>query len=195
MRNRYLELARAAPARFRVVDATQKLDQVCEAARRGTREGARPRARCRRDEHASTATMVRPAPCGEVVAAFAAGRLAHGLLIHEDPGAGGSGTRALDRAAGQLPRTRSRAPCGECQQCRWIAADQHPDVTRLSPAGRIAVHPHRGGARAHRRPVAHSAWQGYKVAILSPADALHSMPRKRCSRLSKNRRRAPCCCW
>jgi dTMP kinase len=32
VRNRYLELARAAPDRFRVVDATQPLDQVAEAA-------------------------------------------------------------------------------------------------------------------------------------------------------------------
>jgi dTMP kinase len=32
VRNRYLELARAAPARFRIVDATHELDQVCQAA-------------------------------------------------------------------------------------------------------------------------------------------------------------------
>jgi dTMP kinase len=32
VRNRYLELARAYPTRFRVVDATAKLDQVCDAA-------------------------------------------------------------------------------------------------------------------------------------------------------------------
>jgi dTMP kinase len=32
VRNRYLELARASPQRFRVIDATAKLDQVCEAA-------------------------------------------------------------------------------------------------------------------------------------------------------------------
>src|SRR3954470_10427522 len=32
VRNRYLELARAYPVRFRVVDATAKLEQVCEAA-------------------------------------------------------------------------------------------------------------------------------------------------------------------
>jgi len=32
VRNRYLELARAAPARFRVVDATARLDEVCDAA-------------------------------------------------------------------------------------------------------------------------------------------------------------------
>ena len=32
VRNRYLELAKAYPDRFRVIDATAKLDQVCEAA-------------------------------------------------------------------------------------------------------------------------------------------------------------------
>ncbi len=32
VRNRYLELAKAAPARIRIVDATKPLDQVCEAA-------------------------------------------------------------------------------------------------------------------------------------------------------------------
>ena len=32
VRNRYLELAKAYPNRFRVIDATAKLDQVCDAA-------------------------------------------------------------------------------------------------------------------------------------------------------------------
>jgi dTMP kinase len=32
VRNRYLELARMEPTRFRVIDATTKLDQVCDAA-------------------------------------------------------------------------------------------------------------------------------------------------------------------
>jgi dTMP kinase len=32
VRNRYLELARSNPQRFRIVDATAKLDDVCEAA-------------------------------------------------------------------------------------------------------------------------------------------------------------------
>jgi dTMP kinase len=32
VRTRYLELARAAPERFRIVDATQRLEQVCQAA-------------------------------------------------------------------------------------------------------------------------------------------------------------------
>ena len=32
VRNRYLDLAKASPQRFRIIDATVKLDQVCEAA-------------------------------------------------------------------------------------------------------------------------------------------------------------------
>jgi len=32
VRNRYLELARAAPKRFRIIDATQPLERVCQAA-------------------------------------------------------------------------------------------------------------------------------------------------------------------
>ena len=32
VRNRYLELARVAPQRFRIIDATDKLEQVCDAA-------------------------------------------------------------------------------------------------------------------------------------------------------------------
>jgi dTMP kinase len=32
VRTRYLELARAAPKRFRIIDATQPLEQVCQAA-------------------------------------------------------------------------------------------------------------------------------------------------------------------
>ena len=32
VRNRYLEIARSAPARFSIIDATAKLDDVCQAA-------------------------------------------------------------------------------------------------------------------------------------------------------------------
>jgi dTMP kinase len=32
VRTRYLELARGAPKRFRIIDATQPLEQVCQAA-------------------------------------------------------------------------------------------------------------------------------------------------------------------
>jgi DNA polymerase-3 subunit delta' len=112
------------------------------------------------------------APCGEVNAAIAAERLAHGLLIHEDPGAGGM---QLARWIAQRVNCRepSRAPCGECQECRWIDADQHPDVTVLAPeedSQYIKIEPVRE-LIADLTLTAHG--RGYKVAIFSPADALH----------------------
>ena len=114
----------------------------------------------------------RPA-CEEVAAAFAAGRLAHALLVHEDPGAGGL---ELARWIAQLVncRERGRAPCGRCQECQWIAADQHPDVARLSPqedSQYILIEAVRD-LIAELSLTAHG--QGYKVAILAPADALHA---------------------
>ena len=108
----------------------------------------------------------------EVNAALAAERLAHGLLIHEDPGAGG-----LDLARWIAQRVNcrdaARAPCGECQECRWIAADQHPDVTRLSPEGdstQILIQSVRDLA-ADLSLTSHG--RGYKVAIVSPAEAMN----------------------
>jgi len=112
------------------------------------------------------------APRNEVRAALAADRLAHGLLVHEDPGAGGL---EFARWVAQLLncRERARAPCGECQECRWIAADQHPDVTRLSPEGdstQILIQAVRDLA-ADLALTAHG--RGYKIAIIAPADAMN----------------------
>jgi DNA polymerase-3 subunit delta' len=121
-------------------------------------------------------TDVRPAwferPQREIASALAAGRLAHGLLLHEDRGAGGL---EFARWIAQLVNCtdRARAPCGECRQCRWIAADQHPDVTRLSPeedSQYIRIEQ----VRALIEDMSLTAHgQGYKVAILTPADALY----------------------
>ncbi|HET7809534.1 MAG TPA: DNA polymerase III subunit [Steroidobacteraceae bacterium] len=110
-------------------------------------------------------------PQAAMRAAFSSGRLMHGVLIHEDPGAGGL---LLARWIAQLVNCRdtTRAPCGECQDCKWIAADQHPDVLRLSPEEdsiQIKIEAVRAliaelGLTAHGR--------GYKVAILTPAHAM-----------------------
>lgn len=112
----------------------------------------------------------RPA-CQEVEAALAAGRLAHGILIHEDRGAGGL---ALARWIAQRVNCRNanRAPCGECQECQWIAADQHPDVTRLSPeeGSNYILTEQVRDLIAELSLTAHG--QGYKVALIAPADAL-----------------------
>jgi len=109
---------------------------------------------------------------GEVNAAIEAGRLAHGLLLHEDPGAGG-----LELARWIAQRVNcsepKRAPCGECQNCKWVDVGQHPDVTHLSPeedSEYIKIEPVRE-LIADLALTAHG--RGYKVAILSPADALY----------------------
>jgi DNA polymerase III subunit delta' len=112
------------------------------------------------------------APIAELNAAFLAQRLAHGILIHEDPGAGG-----LELARWIAMRVNcadaARAPCGECQSCRWLTAGQHPDVTRLSPEGdssQILIQPVRE-LSADLALTAHG--KGYKVAIVSPAEAMN----------------------
>jgi DNA polymerase-3 subunit delta' len=112
------------------------------------------------------------AATAEVDSAFAAQRLAHGILIHEDPGAGG-----LELARWIAQRVNcsdsARAPCGECQSCRWVALDQHPDVTRLSPEGdsaQILIQAVRD-LSADLALTAHG--KGYKVAIVRPAEAMN----------------------
>jgi len=110
-------------------------------------------------------------PQADMRAAVASGRLAHGVLIHEDPGAGGL---LLARWVAQLVNCREskRAPCGECQECRWIAADQHPDVLRLSPE-EDSIQIKIDAVRALIAELALTAHgHGYKVAIFAPAHAL-----------------------
>ena len=112
------------------------------------------------------------ASVAEVNKAFDADRLAHGILIHEDPGAGGF---ELARWIAQRVNCLhpQRAPCGECQPCKWVASDQHPDVTRLSPEGessQILIQAVRDLA-ADLSLTAHG--RGYKVAIVSPAEAMN----------------------
>jgi DNA polymerase-3 subunit delta' len=111
----------------------------------------------------------------EVNAAYSAQRLAHGILIHEDPGAGGFELARwiAQRVNCVSPKEAGRAPCGECQSCRWVAADQHPDVTRLSPEGeskQILIQSVRD-LSADMALTAHG--RGYKIAIISPADAMN----------------------
>src|SRR5687767_577703 len=112
------------------------------------------------------------APRDQINAALTAERLAHGLLIHVDAGAGGL---ALARWIAQRVNCRepARAPCGQWQECRWITADQHPDVTRLSPEGestQILIQSVRD-LSADLALTAHA--RGYKVAIISPAEAMN----------------------
>jgi len=105
-------------------------------------------------------------------AAFRADRMPHGLLIHEAPGAGGDWL-ATWIAQLVLCTQGERAPCGECNACRRVAAGQHPDLLELrlqeeskqirieqvrELAQDLALTPHQGG---------------YRVGVISPADALN----------------------
>ena len=114
----------------------------------------------------------RPA-CQEVEVAFAAGRLTHGILIHEDPGAGGL---ELARWIAQRLNCQGakRAPCGECQQCQWIATDQHPDVTRLSPLEDSQYILTEAVRDLISELSLTSHGRGYKVAVISPAETLYA---------------------
>ncbi len=113
------------------------------------------------------------APREEIDSALRAGRLAHGLLIHEDAGAGGlEFARWVAQRVNCTDQSRA-APCGECRQCKWIAADQHPDVTLLKPEGesvQILIQPIRDLA-ADLSLTAHG--HGYKIAVIAPADAMN----------------------
>lgn len=110
--------------------------------------------------------------CAEVKSAWAAGRLAHGLVVHEDPGAGGA---PFARWVAQLVNCRhgDRAPCGDCQECRWVDSGQHPDLTLVGPeedSVQILIEQVRALV-ADLSLTAHGS--GYKVAIVSPAEAMN----------------------
>ena len=94
------------------------------------------------------------------------------LLIHDQRGAGGE---ALAQFAVRLLLCRSSpAPCGECRDCRQLAAGQHPDFYAVSPtedsrqirieqirelSEQLSMTSH-GGAGA--------------LALITPADALNA---------------------
>jgi len=88
-------------------------------------------------------------------------RFPHSLILQ---GARGIGAAWLAGwiAAALLCTESTRAPCGECRACRWVANGEHPDLTVLDTdeqskqirieqvrelAANLALHAHQGGAR------------------------------------------------
>jgi DNA polymerase III subunit delta' len=105
-------------------------------------------------------------------AAFVAGRMPHALLIHEAPGAGGEWL-ALWAARLVLCEHPHKAPCGECRACRRVLARAHPDLMFLGleeESKQIRIEQVRE-LSAELSLTSHGG--GYKVAIVSPADALN----------------------
>jgi DNA polymerase III subunit delta' len=107
-----------------------------------------------------------------LTAAHRAGRLAHALLIHEAPGAGGDWL-AHWAARLALCEQGAQAPCGRCAACRRVLAWQHPDLRRVMPledSRQIRIEQVRDLA-AELALTSHAG--GYKVGILTPADSLN----------------------
>ena len=110
----------------------------------------------------------------QVMAAQAAGRLAHALLLAGPRGAGKAqfaealGTWLLCEGAA------ARKPCGTCRSCVQLAAGVHPNLLKLAPAEDkrdIAIDDIRDLLdRLHLS----SHYGQAKVAIVDPADALNA---------------------
>ncbi len=107
-----------------------------------------------------------------LAAAYAADRMPHALLIHESPGAGGEWL-ALWTAQLVLCTQKDQAPCGVCSACRRVLTGQHPDILTLrllEESQQIRIEQ----VRELSAELALTSHQGgYKVGMLSPADALN----------------------
>ena len=103
--------------------------------------------------------------------ALKAGRLPHALLVHEAPGAGGEWLAVW---ATQLVLCQeSEPPCGRCLSCRRVAARAHPDlmwVGLTEESREIRIDQVRSLSQELSLK---SHGGGYKVAIITPADALN----------------------
>lgn len=105
-------------------------------------------------------------------AAHASGRLPHALMIHEAPGAGGEWL-AVWAAQLVLCEKAGSAPCGSCRACRRAGVLQHPDlnwVQLLEDSRQIRIEQVRD-LSAELALTSHAG--GYKVGVLTPADALN----------------------
>jgi DNA polymerase-3 subunit delta' len=109
---------------------------------------------------------------GKLQGAYASGRLAHALLIHEAPGAGGEWLAGwVARMA--LCSNPHEAPCERCAACQRAQQERHPDLTVVRPleeSTQIRIEQVRELA-ADLALTAHQG--GYKVGVLSPADTMN----------------------
>ncbi|MGC4027813.1 MAG: DNA polymerase III subunit [Steroidobacteraceae bacterium] len=114
-------------------------------------------------------------PRDRLVGAQRAGRLPAALLIHEDPGAGGS-LLALQFARQLLCRDHRAMglACGECPRCRRVQQGEHPDIHHIVPdpelkSGQISVDQIREAAAL----LAMTAYEGGgSLVVIRPADAM-----------------------
>lgn len=108
----------------------------------------------------------------QVRGAWDSQRLAPAFLIHEARGAGGE-VLALWIAQLVLCTDRTGVPCGECTACRQVKSGQHADLLLIHPiedSKQIRIEQVRDLSAELSLTSYHG---GYKVAIVSPADALN----------------------
>jgi DNA polymerase-3 subunit delta' len=104
--------------------------------------------------------------------ARSSGRFPSALLIHDQRGAGGD---ALAQYAVQLLLCRSpQPPCGQCRDCRQLAAAQHPDYLAVAPledSKQIRVEQIR---ELSEQLSMTSHGGGGAVALIAPADSMNA---------------------
>ena len=101
------------------------------------------------------------------------GRLGHAVLIQVDPGLGGDWLATWISARLFCSSGKAAAPCGQCVDCRRVAAGEQPDLLRLSPieeSKEIRIDQVREMA-AELALTGHG--RGRKVALITPAERLN----------------------
>ncbi|MGH8149503.1 MAG: DNA polymerase III subunit delta' [Steroidobacteraceae bacterium] len=118
---------------------------------------------------AADAPWLREAMTG-LTAAHSSGRIPHAILIQAAAGTGGD---LLATWAAQLVLCTRGGACGECASCRRVSSGTHPDLVMVSLAEdsqQIRI----DQVRELCADLALTSHQGgYKVAIITPADALN----------------------
>jgi DNA polymerase-3 subunit delta' len=107
---------------------------------------------------------------------LAAGRLAHGYLVHGPVRS--AGCLVLEQFLPTLFCQAKDKPCGECAECRRVAAHEHPDILRLEPESKsrliVIGEDEEEGIRKVVRFISLTPFIGpWKVCVILDADRMN----------------------
>ena len=108
---------------------------------------------------------------------LATGRLAHGYLIHGPVRS--AGCKLLDQFLPALFCQAKDKPCGECAECRRVAAHAHPDILQLEPESKARMitigDDENDGIRKVIRFISLTPFTGpWKVCVILDADRMNA---------------------
>lgn len=108
---------------------------------------------------------------------LAGGRLAHGYLIHGPVRS--AGCKLLDQFLPTLFCQAKDKPCGECAECRRVAAHEHPDILQLEPESKsrliVIGEDEEEGIRKVVRFISLTPFIGpWKVCVILDADRMNA---------------------